>query len=97
MLGFWLTAGHLGRQIVQHGTRGQAVLGTQLDPEPLTGGLERIKQGSNRHSDGPTASSLASGSIAQGAGVDLTNASRCKASVMARKGRCHHPTISLVL
>ena len=39
MLGKWLTAGHLNRQMVRGGERAQVQLRTEFDAEPLTGGL----------------------------------------------------------
>jgi hypothetical protein len=42
MLGNWFTAGRLDRQTVRGGESGEVVLGGQLDPEPLTGGLQRM-------------------------------------------------------
>ena len=40
MLGYWLTAGHLNRQMVRGEECGDVVLGAEFDPEPLTSGLE---------------------------------------------------------
>jgi hypothetical protein len=44
MVGIWLTAGHRDRHMVPGGGRGHAVAGDEFDPEPLTSGLERIRQ-----------------------------------------------------
>ena len=44
MLGKWLTAGRLNRQMVRGGESCEMVLGAEFDPESLTGGLERIRQ-----------------------------------------------------
>ena len=48
MLGRWLTAERLDRQMVRGGERGHVVVGAEFDPEPLTGGLERGR-GAPRH------------------------------------------------
>ena len=44
MLGNWLTAGRLDRQTVRGGESGEVVLGARFNPEPLTGGLERMRR-----------------------------------------------------
>lgn len=41
MLGKWLTAGHLNRQMVRRGENGHVKRGAHFDPEPFTGGLAR--------------------------------------------------------
>jgi hypothetical protein len=44
MLGDWLTAGYRDRQMVPGGECGHVVVGAAFDPEPLTGGWDRILQ-----------------------------------------------------
>lgn len=43
MLGNWLTAGHLNRQMVRGGESGHVQLQDEFESEALTGGLRRMQ------------------------------------------------------